>query len=58
MKHTSSKPSETENEKHTFRTWLLRLGMIGDEYKTNRKTLLASLEGNGAFSVQKARWEA
>lgn len=27
------------NEKYTFRTWLLRLGMIGDEFKTARRYL-------------------
>jgi len=49
QKHASSKPGQTDNEKYAFRTWLIRLGMIGDEYKATRKTLLANLEGNGAF---------
>ena len=38
-----------ENEKYTFRTWLLRLGMIGDEFKTARLHLLKNLEGNIAW---------
>ncbi len=33
------------NEKYTFRTWLLRLGMIGDEFKTARGHLLKHLDG-------------
>lgn len=37
------------NEKYTFRTWLLRLGMIGDEFKTARKFLLENLEGSIAW---------
>lgn len=49
LKFVSSRLSITDNEMYTFRTWLLRLGMIGDEYKTTRKTLLANLEGNGAY---------
>ncbi len=49
LKHVSSKQSETDNEKYAFRTWLLRLGMIGNEYKAARKILLANLDGNGAF---------
>lgn len=49
LKHASSKQSETDNEKYAFRTWLIRLGMIGGEYKDARRTLLAKLEGNGAF---------
>lgn len=35
--------------KYTFRTWLLRLGMIGDEFKTARKFLLENLEGGIAW---------
>ena len=38
-----------ENEKYTFRTWLLRLGLIGDEFKTARQHLLKNLEGNIAW---------
>lgn len=49
LKYTSSKLIDTDNEKYAFRTWLMRLGMIGDEYKTTRKVLLQSLSGNGAF---------
>ena len=36
-------------QKYTFRTWLLRLGMIGDEFKTARKFLLENLEGGIAW---------
>ena len=39
----------TDNEKYTFRCFLLRLGMIGTEYKTTRKILLRNLTGNSAF---------
>lgn len=56
--HTKTQP---DNEKYTFRTWLLRLGMIGDEFKTARLHLLKNLEGNIAWrdpaqaEAQKAR---
>lgn len=49
QKSASSKKTETTNEKYTFRTWLLRLGLIGDEFKTCRTHLLANLEGDTAF---------
>jgi Putative amidoligase enzyme. len=39
----------SSNEKYTFRTWLLRLGMIGDEFKTARLHLLKNLDGNIAW---------
>lgn len=41
--------TQSDNEKYTFRTWLLRLGMIGDEFKTARKFLLENLDGNIAW---------
>lgn len=49
LKYTSHKPVQTDNEKYTFRTWLMRLGMIGSEYKVTRKVLLQNLSGNTAF---------
>lgn len=39
----------TTNAKFTFRTWLIRLGLNGDEYKTARFHLLANLEGDIAW---------
>jgi hypothetical protein len=37
-----------ENEKYAFRCFLLRLGMIGDEYTETRRILLRNLTGNGS----------
>lgn len=39
----------TDNEKYTFRCWLLRLGLIGDEFKNCREHLMANLSGNSAW---------
>ncbi len=41
--------TQSTNEKYTFRVWLLRLGMIGDEFKTVRTHLLNHLTGNIAW---------
>lgn len=49
LKYSSPKEKQTDNEKYTFRTWLLRLGFIGDRYKQARKELLKNLGGKGAF---------
>jgi hypothetical protein len=48
-RNVTAKTKSTDNEKFTFRTWLLNLGMIGDEYKLARKVLLQNLPGNSAF---------
>lgn len=48
-KSASSKPQQTENPKYAMRTWLLRLGFIGDEFKTARDTFTNRLDGDTAF---------
>lgn len=48
-KKASALPYRTDNEKYTFRCWLLRLGLIGEEFKTCRYHLLKNLEGNSAW---------
>ena len=49
LKHASSKPVETDNEKYAFRTWLLRMGFIGDEFATAREILTKNLAGDTSF---------
>lgn len=49
LKHSSFKPAQEDNPKFALRTWLLRLGMNGDDFKTTRKVLLAKLSGSAAF---------
>ncbi len=49
QRSASSRKTATTNEKYTFRTWLLRLGLIGDEFKTARLHLLANLAGDIAW---------
>lgn len=49
QKRASHTRTHSDNEKYTFRTWLLRLGLIGDEFKTARGHLLKNLEGNIAW---------
>ena len=49
QKRAVAKEKPTENEKYAFRCFLLRLGMIGDDYKTSRKILLQNLTGSSAF---------
>lgn len=49
VKTASSKPQQDENPKYAMRTWLLRLGFIGDEFKTAREVLTQRLSGDTAF---------
>ena len=45
----SQKKSENQNDKFMMRTWLVRAGMVGEEYKFARKMLTKNLEGNSAW---------
>ena len=49
VRSASAKPQQTENPKYAMRTWLLRLGFIGDEFKTAREILTKRLDGDTAF---------
>ena len=53
LKWATAQTVETDNDKYTFRCFLLRLGFIGDEYKAARKILLRNLTGDGAFRRKK-----
>lgn len=48
-KRINSTEKPIENEKFAMRTFLNRLGFIGDEYKPLRKMLLKNLSGSSAF---------
>lgn len=49
VKAASPKPQQNENPKYAMRTWLLRLGFIGDEFATARDILTRRLSGDAAF---------
>ena len=49
QKHINATEKDVDNEKYAFRCFLLHLGFIGNEYKTERKILLRNLSGNSAF---------
>ena len=49
QKTASPKPQQNENPRYAMRTWLLRLGFIGDEFKTARDLFTKRLTGDAAF---------
>ena len=51
QQRVTAKPGEVDNPRYAFRCFLLRLGFIGAEYKTDRKILLRNLSGSSAFKA-------
>ena len=49
--------TQSDNELYTFRVWLVRLGLNGDEFKNTRDHLLANLEGDRAWRYEKESYE-
>ena len=43
-----------ESDRYAFRCMLLKIGFIGDEFKTSRKILLRNLEGSSSYAKPKA----
>ena len=55
QKRVTAKAKAVDNEKYAFRCFLLRLGLIGAEYKATRKILMANLSGNASFKSGKKK---
>ena len=55
LKRVNAKAKAVDNEKYAFRCFLLRLGLIGAEYKATRKILMANLSGNASFKSGKKK---
>ena len=49
VRTASPKPQQSENPKYAMRTWLLRMGFIGEEFATARDCLTRNLTGDTAF---------
>ena len=49
VRTASPKPQQSENPKYAMRTWLLRMGFIGEEFATARDFLTRNLTGDTAF---------
>lgn len=49
QKSASPRAQQNENPKYAMRTWLLRLGFIGQEFATARDILTKRLSGDAAF---------
>ena len=54
VRTASPKPQQNENPKYAMRTWLLRLGFIGEEFETARDILTRNLAGDAAFRYGRA----
>lgn len=49
LTRVTDREADMENEKFAMRLFLVRLGFIGEEYKTARKILLKNLSGNSSW---------
>ena len=60
QKRIQARVVDEENEKYSMRTWLVRIGMGGSEYKKTRNLLMKHLFGHTAFKTQAdaERWKA
>ena len=49
VRSASPKEQQKENKKFAMRTWLMRMGFIGEEFETARQVLTENLTGDNAF---------
>ena len=57
QRSTVMRKTHSDNELFTFRVWLVRLGLNGEEFKHTRDHLLAHLEGDRAWRRDKDSYE-
>jgi hypothetical protein len=57
QRSTVMRKTHSDNEKFTFRVWLVRLGLNGEEFKNTRDHLLANLTGDRAWRYDKDSYE-
>ena len=57
QRSTVMRKTHSDNELFTFRVWLVRLGLNGDEFKHTRDHLLANLSGDRAWRHDKDSYE-
>jgi len=57
QRSTVMRKTQSGNEKFTFRVWLVRLGLNGEEFKNTRDHLLANLEGDRAWRYDRDSYE-
>lgn len=49
VRSASAEKVQMENPKFAMRTWLIAMGLVGDEFETVRNVFTSRLEGNNAF---------
>ena len=52
------KPCDMSNPRFQMRSWLLRLGFIGDSFERPRRTLMETLDGDSAFFTEEQKYQA
>lgn len=57
QRSTIMRKTRSDNELFTFRVWLVRLGLNGDEFRETRDLLLAHLDGDRAWRFDKDSYE-
>ena len=54
VRTASPKEQQKENKKFAMRTWLMRMGFIGEEFATARQVLTENLDGDCSFRFGRA----
>jgi len=57
QRSTVMKKTQSDNELFTFRVWLVRLGLNGEEFKNTRNHLLANLDGDRSWRYGKENYD-
>lgn len=54
QRRVNARDAHPENERYAFRCWMLKMGLVGDEYRPMRRRFLKRLPGDSATKALRA----
>ena len=55
QRRVNARDAHPENERYAFRCWMLKMGLVGDEYRSMRKRFLKRLPGDSATKALRSK---
>lgn len=55
QRRVNARDAHPENERYAFRCWMLKMGLVGDEYRSMRRRFLKRLPGDSATKALRSK---
>lgn len=55
QRRVNARDAHPENERYAFRCWMLKMGLVGDEYRSMRRRFLKRLPGDSTTKALRSK---